>query len=795
MCDQQMKDLLISGAASKIYNELKKLTSSSIEDQERFRKRWIWELIQNASDCCRFGEKIDIEVNFVENSRLAFSHNGRGFSKDNLLSIVTQFSNKITEEDSMGKFGTGFISTALISPNIIIDSFLEDTKQNFSLKLDRSGESIETLRNSIDENLRIIENLNNRDNVSQLATNRTIFSYDLASLVKKEGAIKAINEGIVSLENHVIYLLAFNDRISSIKCNGKKYSVKNRESSTTEPALSLIDIIEEQTQEVTSLVAFDFEDGTIAAPFKRGERFLKIDSCSSRLFCNFPLVGTEDYPFPIILNSSKFNVEVDRDGIFESDLENIRIIDNSIKAYDRLLQLFCSKSEFELFNICGFERIQKTNYKKNLSRRLDSIIFNKELVLTNSGKMMSIWDSNEQKQIFVPKENTEGFEYQVWDLFSGIPSINIPIAEFSEGWRAIIENDITVSNIQNNYLKDSTIEKFKAWFGNEDAIKWLNNYYQYLANLGDKFTKNIVLPNAYGEFRSFKEIYLVDSVISELLAIYLSINPELDKNIIYSGVVIPNEFRSQMSFYSSEKIAEVIESHVHTLLSKEGKKNRTTATEKIFSDMLELFSQSSGDWNILFPTLYSDRAKLRSQQFNEELNKLGDVLAEKNLTIESVSSIISDDKLLNVLLTSPEDLPEEVVKQLQHISKSSFYGKKKIDQMIERSTENVYNYLQKNGKYEVPDTFEEWNARKLSTTVFKATKDGNIDLLIVIRPSDEDRVIFYEEQELSALDSNKYELWTDNGEKIRQLTLGDILKTTNITVLPLKNLFSEEVDD
>ena len=66
-----------------------------------------------------------------------------------------------------------------------------------------------------------------------------------------------------------------------------------------------------------------------------------------------------------------------------------------------------------------------------------------------------------------------------------------------------------------------------------------------------------------------------------------------------------------------------------------------------------------------------------------------------------------------------------------------------------------------------------------------------IDLLIVIRPIDEEKIIFYEEQELSALDSNEYELWTDDGQNVKELTLGDILKTTNITTIPLRNIFGE----
>jgi len=35
-----------------------------------------------------------------------------------------------------------------------------------------------------------------------------------------------------------------------------------------------------------------------------------------RLFCDFPLLGTESFPFPVIINNPTFNPTEPRDGIF-----------------------------------------------------------------------------------------------------------------------------------------------------------------------------------------------------------------------------------------------------------------------------------------------------------------------------------------------------------------------------------------------------------------------------------------------------------------------------------------------
>lgn len=794
MDNQQIKDnLLKNGAASKIYDELKKLRDSSSEDQERSRKRWIWELIQNAVDCCRFDDTIDIVVDFDGSSTLIFSHNGRGFDKENLWSIVLQTSNKSTDTESRGKFGTGFISTTLISPKITIDSFLESTKERVLLNLDRSGESVEDLRQSIDENVQVIEALEEKvRNESWNSNNRTYFIYDLSDLANRGKSIEAINDGIESLEEYIVYLLSFNDKISSIECNGKKYSVKERIAYDKIPHSAVVKIIEEKSQIISALIIVDFENGSIAVPlYTDGDvtKFYKISSKIPRLFCDFPLIGTENYPFPVILNSSNFSVEIDRNAIYETDATNIEIMNYAVQAYGNLLQYFSSFSNMNVFNICNFVKNEITTYKKNVSQKITDIILNKNIVLTSKGQMQAILDSEGNKQIVVPKEKADVVDGKLWNLLSEIPNINIPTKEFVEEWRPIINNNITTADINNEYLKGSTINKFKEWFGSGDVIKWLNDYYQYVEE--DKRI-DLVLPNSEGVFKELKDLKLVDDIIPELLTIYLQIKPEFKKYIVLDGIIVPDTIKHKIPSCNNQEISEEVANHVHALLSKEKKESRTAKTEGIFKQILDLFSQNTQDWNELFPSLYSDRSKLRSQQFDEELKEFGDLLVENNWTVEKAKSIFFNDDLLDAISTLGEELSEEQAQQLKHTIKNSFYAKEKVNNLINRSVQNVYNHLSQNPKYQVPNTFEEWNNMKLSTTVFKAWRnDKKIDLLIVIRPIDEEKIIFYEEQELSALDSNKYELWTDDGQNVKELTLGDILKTTNITTIPLRNIFGE----
>lgn len=90
-----------------------------------YHQSWIWELIQNAVNCKINQKPINIEINFNEGSKiLTFAHDGAGFTLKNLWSLVTQTSNQQSDDVKTGEFGTGFITTTVLSPQIAINSYI-----------------------------------------------------------------------------------------------------------------------------------------------------------------------------------------------------------------------------------------------------------------------------------------------------------------------------------------------------------------------------------------------------------------------------------------------------------------------------------------------------------------------------------------------------------------------------------------------------------------------------------------------------------------------------------------------
>lgn len=784
--------MLLNSAVGTIFNELEKLRKSSKENQEIFRKRWIWELIQNANDCCRDGEKIDIEIKFDGHSKLSFGHNGKGFKEENLWSMVTQISSKQSDDKTTGQFGTGFITTTLLSPKITIESFLENGNRPFILNLDRTGQSRGEIRASIKSNIDLIEQVLTLKATDYFEErNVTRFIYDLEYSKNVEESIEAIEYGIESLVNHLKYLLSFNKKIGSIKYNENKYEVIERKKSQMLPNAFITTVSKSGSDEKESILNLEFSKGSIAVPINEDNNhpcFQEIPENIAKLNCNFPLIGSEKYPFPMILNSKKFNVEIDRNGIFELDPVNMVIIEEAISQYKNFISYFKDTPERDTFNLCKFDHLQNSDYKKKLVSQLDSIIMNEELIKTATGNLLPIRDIEGEVQICVPNSKAEKFKERVWKLVSTIPNINIPEYQFIDGWRSVINNDITLKSISEKELKNKTIQELADWLGEIDHIDWLNNYYQLLNDLLDTGFEEYYIPNSASVFCRPNELILTENLMPELIEIWTTINKSRLKKIVLSEIIVPEKFKNLMIKKSNEEIAENISDHIYSLLSKETQENRTIETNDLFDKVLKLFAQKPDECEKLFSAIYEERTKLRSKQFSEQLNHFGDVISEKNISIEDLNTIVSNEKFLAEFLDFDGEITDEMKQQFQHISKQSYYSKKKVDELIERSTKNVYTKLTKNVNYVVPSTFEEWQEKKLSDTIFKATKNDK-EIYIVIRPSDEDKIIFYEDKELNVLDTNNYELWTDNGENVKLVTLGDILKTTKISVIPLRNLY------
>lgn len=293
--------------------------------------------------------------------------------------------------------------------------------------------------------------------------------------------------------------------------------------------------------------------------------------------------------------------------------------------------------------------------------------------------------------------------------------------------------------------------------------------------------------NAENMFAPFSDLKKLDGH-SDLLDILIAITPEIEKKLLHSCIDLPNRYNAKISKLTDKAMAQFIEGKALEYIGRNNFQTNSATLPDFFEAILKFFSKNKELSAQLFPTLYNERSKLHSNSFSEELNQIGDIITEKEIPVTSLKQIISSDQLLATLIGDEENLSTEMIQKLSHVVSSTPYSGKIFESLIERSISNVYMEFVKNPNYEVPDSIEEWKSSELSKTVFPVKKESR-ELYVVIRPSDGDRIIFYEDQEIDVLSNATFELWSDNGTDVRQITLGDILKTTQITEVPLKKLF------
>ncbi len=87
-----------------------------------------------------------------------------------------------------------------------------------------------------------------------------------------------------------------------------------------------------------------------------------------RIFCDFPLVGTEDFPFPAIINSPLFNPNDPRNKILLTDveekdiLENKSLLEEAVMLYRQLIDACQDEKWQQTYLLAAFDDAKKLDW-------------------------------------------------------------------------------------------------------------------------------------------------------------------------------------------------------------------------------------------------------------------------------------------------------------------------------------------------------------------------------------------------------------------------------------------------
>lgn len=608
------EDSLNRVVATKIIDLMRELR---LNPNDATQRRWIWELMQNAKDVRHKNHKVSMEIDFIHNATdkvLNFSHNGKPFSMENITYLINQVSAKDRDTDveanerTTGKFGTGFLTTHLLSERVEVESVIQEGNQpykKFKLPLDRSGRKVEEIIKSVNESHDSIAKIDLEKSFEDYLPEEynTTFSYNLNA-----SGIEVAQKGLEDLHDSIIFTLVFLPEIETVYLSHDEvtYQLDSKVIKINDD-IEVYSVKKITPQEVIeSKVAVLTQGKTqiaMAIEYKNNRIYLKdFNPRTPRLFCDFPLVGTENFPFPAIINSPEFNSTEPRDFIYLQDSEAEEITENKALVKDardlflKLLNFASTENWGNIHLLATFPKLRDrdkligTWYSEEVEKPIKEKLLVTPIVDTEYGKRISILDKVGEPIALFPAASTKEIREKIWDVANYRFPENLPRKKDTEIWAsfALPQNQLTLKFLAEDIQGQENITKLQSnLFYPGKSIEWLNLYYQ-IGCMEGRFIQAIekdefkIFPNQNGDF-----------INKSMLELDLGIEEELKKirailGFNYKEFLLHKEVRTEGVRFQERSQKTIIEGINETL-----KENDTQEIDEALSHLLSLTSTDS----------------------------------------------------------------------------------------------------------------------------------------------------------------------------------------------------------
>lgn len=553
---------------------LEKMDKLRLEKNSASSKRWVWELIQNAKDLVESDEKVKIEIDFDINKKtLSFKHNGFPFTPKTLTFLIEQVSTKERvnageKSKTTGKFGTGFLTTHLLSEIVDLSGIIfdDDSYKEFNLTLDRSGRDINSILTAINKSIQQLNSSNTTLPITNFSKDR--FSANF-SFVLDERGINVAQSGLEDLQHNLLYVLIFLNNIESIEIKhlNTKYYLDS-EVLEIHDNLNVYTVCKEKDGETKKnfFIISKNENVSIAMPIVfEGNKIRFIKNNSAKIFCDFPLVGTEKFPLPFVINSCLFNPTEPRDGIYITDVDdekvicNKKILEEGISLFFDLVDYSASNHWDDMYLFADFAHKISADWVESdwVDKNITSIIFNKLLhtpiVKMNSNEFKSIRSDLDKANVWFPYGLTAKIREMIWQLYDKIIPGILPIKEDIEKWFIVLWKgcpELTVAELAGDLQNIKSIAELEKDIYDKqhfNEINFLNLFYDLLqeSKSEDFITNNkySILPNQHGQFCFMSQLKKPENIEESIKNIYLILGKDCRSYLLNDSIIIPFELQ------------------------------------------------------------------------------------------------------------------------------------------------------------------------------------------------------------------------------------------------------------
>lgn len=817
--------------ATKIQDQMSNLRAA-VDASPTTAKRWVWELIQNAKDVNVNGKvRVKIKADLTgASAHVTFKHNGGSFSPENIRFLIEQVSSKERKNDSTGRptttgrFGTGFLTTHLLSERVVVEGVAAGmgfAPKKFGLTLDRSGTDLEDIIKAVEVAQKSILDLDTEPDFTAYDPGNfnTSFRYELADKTGKRVA----SAGLADLDICLPYTLAFVPELESVEHPNRTLSLEaiDREEAEVQIlSVTAADPYDIADPETSSIAVLSSGLTTIAVPVEQTAnrvRVLPVGPNVPRLFCDFPLLGTEAFPFPVVINNPTFYPTEPRDGVFLTKTDrpnpsiehNKKIIKEALGLYLKLLD-HASQQEWQHLYLLApvkpiapeLARLDRKWYTTQIIKPMRDTLLITKIVRTAAGNIAPIHSGD--TDIYFPTGSSEEIRQAIWRCCKTWAPAQLPAQAEVEAWNEIIWQDckkLTFDQFAEFIEEDDTIEKLAGELvDGKDVHEWLNEFYAALKLSKPDFLSVIdklrIFPNQNGTFKKKADLSRdagdIDTVLLHILKL---LGNDLRDNLLDPQIdTVLSDLPQKDGSYVVNQITAIVNK---LLCSRDALDSKRPAID----ELLLWFHKNPEDAKKHFGVLYEHRHRLYDDDEIldniKQANHLKQLFRRYNVRdFTELTAAIEKQTGGSVLLPVTQEIIaslgiksiEEWQKALEDKNLAALFAHEStatedmfvcVQSLIQQTRERVIAHLKTLPEYDLTDLDE-----TASTVLAGVKKDGR-DVNIVFRPAYDNTVIIYYQSEKDVLDYEDHELWVDTGKVVRRVTFGHILKTNSIRRFPI----------
>ncbi|MCH4156100.1 MAG: hypothetical protein LKF31_07340 [Muribaculaceae bacterium] len=584
------------------------------------RKRWIWELIQNAKDTIANDKNrntIKIKIS-IDGDCVKFQHNGNPFTADARLGLLYKYSEDKENDESTGRFGTGFLTTHCLSKIVSIESNIygdNDTINGFSVTMYRDGFTEQELLDGL-------EKMRKSEFYYDKPFEWTTYTYH----VNSDSGRLAIQLGKENFKDNISQTFLFCKELSSVELidNGELTTIERVEEGVLSDDVRIakfkINVDDKSSVRTFIYCSSKSEDAELSEKYKT-QRSIRIKAAceindnnniistgqSTSLFCVFPLVGIESQiQMPIFIDSPDFEPDSERQSLILNGLTkdeekgtitevgiNQKILEKVPAMFEMLIN-YLSKNAFNnFFNLANGLKSTKDHDKLDKKWYYDKIISSLKGILIESPIVqpyISMPGESLRKlsECIIIKEKSKEAENKLFSILSYLYPEQL-VTNNTE-WSQMLWKDDSIKlwdttevckDIESKGSIDSiNIVPNPQTKDNIDLYTWYNNLLEFILSQNELLLKDYsLLPNMNGKFlkRDEKDFKQGEGVSDGILNMLAEIGEDMRPFLLHrriTSVKLENEFNSNSYSAKANSLAKAIIDESTTQSSDMEKLNR-----------------------------------------------------------------------------------------------------------------------------------------------------------------------------------------------------------------------------